>query len=448
MATSRARFGEGFLWGTATASYQVEGAVYEDGRGTSIWDTFAHTPGKVAHGHTGDIACDHYHRWAEDIELMRELGVQAYRFSIAWPRLFPERTAVGVRPNPKGVDFYNRLIDRLLEVGIKPVVTLYHWDLPQYLEDAGGWPRRETAYRLAEFAQACFSAYADRVDMFITLNEPWCSSILGYSKGEHAPGRKDLPAAYRAIHHLLLAHGLIVEAYRSVSRTGQIGITLNLSVPRPATRRAEDAAAADRGADNMSRMFLDPLFGRGYPERHLAAYPEVTMPVEPGDLAKIAAKMDFLGLNYYTESPVVDDPRRPERFREVATHYPKTTMGWDVVPGGLRRQLQWVAAHYPAIPLYVTENGCSLADGLSADGLRCHDPDRIEYLRAHFAAAQEAIEAGVDLRGYFVWSLIDNFEWANGFTKRFGLVYCDYADGRRVPKDSFAYLREVIAGHE
>jgi len=416
MTTNRPNFGKDFLWGTATASYQVEGAVSEDGRRPSIWDTFCRTAGKVAHGHTGDVTCDQYHRYPEDIALMRELGARAYRFSIAWPRLFPEKTGAAVRPNPKGVDHYNRLIDALLTAGIKPVVTLYHWDLPQYLEDAGGWPARDTAYRYSEFAQACYTAFADRVDMFITLNEPWCSSILGYLSGEHAPGKKDRPAAYRAIHHLLLGHGLALEAYRA--------------------------------ADLPSRMFLGPLFGRGYPQRHLSAYPEVAMPIEGGDLDKIGQKIDFLGLNYYSESPVAHDSGHPEHFRQAETFQAKTTMGWDVVPGGLLRQLQWVADHYPATPLYVTENGCSYADSLTPDGLHCHDPERIDYLRGHFDACRAAIASGLDLRGYFLWSLIDNLEWAHGFTKRFGIVYCDFADGRRIPKDSFYYVREVVAGYE
>ena len=441
-------FGSNFLWGTATASFQVEGAAGEDGRSPSIWDTFCRTPGKVLHGHTGDRSSDQYHRYKEDVALMRDLGVGSYRFSIAWPRLFPEKTGGGARPNAKGIDYYNRLIDELLRNEIKPVVTIYHWDLPQYLEDKGGWPARDTALRYVDYAKSCFDAFGDRVDTFITLNEPWCSAFLGYLEGVHAPGIKDRPAAYRALHHLMLGHGLAVEAYRATGKRGQIGITLNISTPRPATRRAEDVLAADRACDRDARMFLDPLFGRGYPSRHLSANPDVKMPVEGDDLSKIAAKIDFLGLNYYQESAMSHDDSRPEKFRAAATGYPKTDMGWDVVPGGLTRQLLWAKKEYPAIPLYVTENGCAAPDTLTRDGLRCHDPERVSYLREHFRACRKAIAQGVDLRGYFLWSFIDNFEWAWGYEKRFGIVYCDYTDGRRIPKDSYYYYRETIAGYE
>lgn len=445
---SQAGFREDFLWGTATASYQVEGAVAEGGRTPSIWDTFAHTPGKVVHGHSGDRASDGYHRYKEDVALMKELGVGAYRFSVAWPRIFPSKMAKGAKPNPAGVDYYNRLIDELKASGIRPAVTLYHWDLPQYLEDEGGWRERDTAYRFAEYARACFEAFGDRVDLFITLNEPWCSTFLGHLEGVHAPGLRDRPAAYRVLHHLMLAHGLAVEAYRSTGASGQIGITLNINTPRPATRRAEDVSAADRACDRDARMFLDPIFGRGYPSRHLKAYPEVAMPVEGDDLKKIGVKIDFIGLNYYTERAVAHDDHHPEHFRQVTTGYPTTDMGWDIVPDGLARQLLWVHRNYPVIPLYVTENGCAAADTLSDDGTRCHDGARIDYLRSHFRALKKAVALGVDLRGYFLWSFVDNFEWAQGYTKRFGIVYCDYTDQRRIPKDSFYYYREVIAGHE
>ncbi len=437
-------FPSDFVWGTATASFQVEGAVNEDGRGTSIWDTFCRDPGRVAFGHTGDIATDQFHRYEEDADLMRELGVSSYRFSVAWPRIFPDGTG---KQNPKGFDYYNRLVDALLERGIKPAVTLYHWDLPQILQDKGGWPNRATAEAFEGYAKAVFDALGDRVKNWITLNEPWCSAFLGYHNGHHAPGVQDPQQAYDATHHLNLAHGLAVRAFRDGGYEGEIGITWNLSTPRPATASENDKLAADRAADQQTRMFLDPVFGRGYPERHLVAN-SVTVPVQQGDLDLISAKIDFVGMNYYSEQAVAYDENAPEQFKSVPTYQAQTEMGWDVVPNGLYRQLHSVAEATDGIPLYITENGCAQDDRLSADGTRVHDPKRIEYLKGHFAACARAIEDGVPLKGYYLWSLIDNFEWAFGYTKRFGIIFCDYTDQRRVPKDSFYFYREVIAGHE
>lgn len=438
-------FPKDFIWGTATASYQVEGAYDEDGRGRSIWDTFCRTPGKVAHGHTGDTACDQYHRYQEDVRLMHELGISSYRFSIAWPRIFPDGSGT---QNPVGFDYYSRLVDSLLEAGIRPVPTLYHWDLPQKLEDAGGWPIRDTAERFAEYVEKCFRALGDRVDMWITLNEPLCSAYLGYLMGIHAPGIEDRAAAYRAVHHLNLAHGLALKAFRQGGFDGRIGTTLNLSLPRPATSREEDIIAADRAADGPTRMFLDPLYGRGYPQRHLDAYPEIELPILTGDMELISEPIDFLGINYYTERPVRFDYDAPEQFTQVPTYHPKTHMDWDIVPAGLFRLLTWVHENYDGPDLYVTENGCAYPDVLTEDGRRCHDPDRIEYLRGHLGACASAIAKGVNLKGYYLWSFIDNFEWAFGYTRRFGIVFCDYQDCRRIPKDSYYYYREVIAGHE
>lgn len=442
---SRLSFPDGFLWGTATASYQVEGAASEDGRGASIWDSFSKTPGRVAHGHTGDVACDQYHRYREDVALMRALGVDAYRFSIAWPRVLPDGSGA---VNRRGIDYYKRLATELLEAGIKPVATLYHWDLPQALQDAGGWPARDTAFRFAEYAEVCYEQLGDLVDMWITLNEPFCASVVSYLYGSHAPGERDRPRAYRAIHHLNLAHGLALEAYREAGLTRPIGIALNLETPRPATQRAEDREAADRAADLQTRMFLDPLLGRGYPQRHLDAYPQAPMPVEEGDLAVIAGKIDFLGINYYFEHAVAHDANHPEGFREVVQHYPTTQMGWYVVPQGLYRQLRWVHDYTGGLTIYITENGCAYPDALTEDGASCHDRDRIDYLREHLAASARAVEDGVNLAGYFLWSFIDNFEWSYGYTRRFGIVYCDYVNNRRIPKDSFYFYRDVIAGHQ
>ncbi len=438
------QFPEDFIWGTATASYQIEGAVREDGRSPSIWDTFSHSPGKTVHGHTGDIACDHYHRYSEDAALMAELGVDAYRFSLAWPRILPDGTGT---INQKGVDFYRRLMEELRKHNIEPVVTLYHWDLPQSLEDAGGWPSRQTADAFLEYAERCFELFPE-VRRWITLNEPFCSSILGYLTGEHAPGRQDRPAAYRALHHLLLAHGRAVESFRRSGNEGEIGISLNTSSPRPATRRGEDREAADRGADLMTRMFLDPVLGRGYPQRHLEAYPEVEMPIREGDMEHIAAPIDFLGINYYFEDAVTADASHPEGFRSVPQYQRRTEMGWPVTPEGFYRHLRWIAEETGDLPLYISENGAAFADRLTADGNGCHDPERIDYLRRYLFACSRAIRDGVPLKGYFLWSFIDNFEWAFGFDRRFGVVYCDYVNQRRVKKDSFYFYRDVIAGME
>ena len=438
-------FPKDFIWGTATASYQVEGAAQEDGRGTSIWDTFSRSPGAVLHGHTGDTGGDQYHRYDEDALLMQQLGVGAYRFSLAWPRIFPDGFG---HMNSKGLDYYKRLVDALLAHGVEPAVTLYHWDLPQALEDRGGWPERDTAMRFVEYAETCFRELGDRVSKWITLNEPFCAAYLGYENGYHAPGRKSFPDAVRAVHHLNLAHGLAVEAFREGGYDGQIGITLNLETPRPATMREEDVLAADRAADKGTRMFVDPIFGGEYPERFLSAYPDLRIPLESGDMDHIRAKIDFLGLNFYTEASIASCSDHPEGFRRVPTHYNKTLLDWDIVPEGLYRQLQWAHARCGDTDLYITENGCAVEDTLVNDDSRCRDPERIDYLSKHFRVCLRAIEAGIPLKGYYLWSFIDNFEWAYGYTRRFGIVYCDYQDMRRIPKDSYYYYREVIAGHE
>jgi beta-glucosidase len=436
-------FPSDFLWGAATASYQIEGAAEEDGRGPSIWDTFSRTPGRIRHGHTGDIACDHYHRYREDIALMERLGINTYRFSLAWPRVFPEGSG---RQNPQGFDFYKRLVDALLEKGIAPAVTLYHWDLPQRLQDRGGWTNRDTAEHFREYANACYRALGDRVRFWTTLNEPFCSAVLGHLTGEHAPGEQDRPRAMRALHHLLLAHGLALRSFREGGYEGKIGIVLNPVTPRPSRATKEDQYAADRGADLGSRMFLDPLYTGRYPERYLSTYPDAPLPVQDGDMELISQPTDYLGINYYTEEPVSYDPAEPEEHRAEPSWQPRTQMGWPVNPAGLFRQLQWIHSRYPVPEFYVTENGAAFDDRLSADGLRCSDPQRIAYFREHLRAVRQAIEAGIPVKGYFAWSLLDNFEWAFGYTMRFGLVYIDYVDQRRVPKDSFYFYRDLIAG--
>jgi beta-glucosidase len=450
--TPDAHFPDGFTWGTATASYQIEGAVAEDGRSPSIWDTFSHTPGAVLNGDTGDLADDHYHRYREDVELMASLGIRAYRFSLAWPRLQPE----GRGPlNEKGVDFYVRLADALLEREIEPWATLYHWDLPQVLQDAGGWPARDTALRFADYAARVHDRLKDRVGNWITLNEPFCASLLGYAAGVHAPGVRDDAAAVRAIHHLLLGHGLAVAAIRAQGFESLLGITVNLSPIEPAG--AADADAARRIDGLANRVFLDPLLAGGYPDDvvdDLAGVSDFGH-VRDGDAQTIAAPLDFLGVNYYFRDVVRAGGRGPDPSPWVASRdvefvtrgYPTTEMGWEIDPDGLHDLLVRLRRDYPALPpVYITENGAAFPDTPVADG-EVPDPDRIAYLDAHLRAAQRAIAAGVDLRGYFVWSLLDNFEWAFGYSKRFGIVHVDYETQTRTPKHSARWYAEVVRGN-
>jgi beta-glucosidase len=436
-------FPEEFSWGVASASYQIEGAVSEGGRLPSIWDTFSHTPGATLDGATGDVADDHYHRWPEDLDLLSDLGVTRYRFSLAWPRLQP--TGSGAL-NEAGVDFYSRLVDGLLERGIEPWATLYHWDLPQALQDAGGWPQRATAERFAEYASLVYERLHDRVRFWTTLNEPWCSAFLGHAQGRHAPGIQDDDAAMRATHHLLLGHGLAVEAMRAQGDAdSRFGITLNLFPVEPASEDPADVDAARRIDALANRLFLDPLL--------LGRYPDDVppLPVQPGDAAHIAAPLDVLGVNYYFRhvvragngngagpSPWVGS--RDVEF--VARGLPTTEMGWEIDAQGLYDVLTRVARDYPPIPIHVTENGAAFPDEVGADG-RVADPDRVAYLDGHFRAAHRAIADGVDLRGYFVWTLMDNFEWGFGYSKRFGLFHVDYDTLERTPKDSARWYAEV-----
>ena len=442
------RFPEGFAWGTATASYQIEGAVHADGRLPSIWDTFSHTPGKTWEGDTGDVAVDHYHRYPEDLDLLAELGVTHYRFSLAWPRIQPEGRG---KLNPGGVDFYSRLVDGLLERGITPWVTLYHWDLPQSLEDAGGWPNRDTAERFAEYATLIHQRLGDRIQDWTTLNEPWCAAFLGYAGGVHAPGRTEGAAAVHAAHHLLLGHGLAVKALREQG-ADRLGITVNLYPVDAATDGEADRDAARRIDGLMNRIFLDPLLRGSYPADVLADLSSVTGTehVREGDLETIAAPLDFLGINYYSRHVVrAGAPSgRPTPWvaagdvEFVKRGLPQTEMGWEIDPDGLYETLTRVWREYGGVPLYVTENGAAFADEPAADG-QVHDEERRAYLEAHFAAAHRALSEGVDLRGYFVWSLMDNFEWAHGYSKRFGLVYVDYATQKRTLKDSARWFARV-----
>jgi beta-glucosidase len=445
------RFPEGFAWGAATASYQIEGAVAEGGRGRSLWDTFAHTPGATRDGDTGDVADDHYHRYPEDVALLAQLGATHYRFSLAWPRLQPG----GRGPlNQQGLDFYRRLVDELLARNIQPWVTLYHWDLPQALEDAGGWPRRDTALAFADYAAAVHQRLGDRIHHWTTLNEPWCSSYLGYAAGVHAPGRTEPAAAVAAAHHLLLGHGLAVQALRAQDAGSRLGITLNLHPVDPAGDDPADADAARRIDALINRQFLDPVLRGRYPADLLADLAGVggTAHLRDGDEATIAAPLDLLGVNYYSRHVVRAGGDRAAAAASpwvgsgdvefVSRGLPRTEMGWEIDAQGLYDVLTRVRRDYGPIPVYVTENGAAFADRPGPDG-RVADPDRVRYLDGHFRSAHRAIADGVDLRGYFVWSLIDNFEWAQGYSKRFGLVYVDYPTQRRIPKDSAAWFAGV-----
>ncbi|WP_157246211.1 GH1 family beta-glucosidase [Nonomuraea typhae] len=426
-----------FLWGAATSSYQIEGAFADDGRGPSIWDTFSRVPGRVRNGENGDVACDHYHRYLDDVQLMAGLGLRAYRFSIAWPRIVPERGVV----NQAGLDFYRRLVDALLERDITPWPTLYHWDLPQYLEDAGGWPDRDTAYRFADYADIVHAALGDRVANWTTLNEPWCSALLGYANGEHAPGRKEPAEAVKAVHHLLLGHGLAVPLL-----SGNIGITLNMSHVTPASTAPADVDAARRIDGIQNRLFIDPVLLGAYPEdvradlAHLSDFGHV----KDGDLAVISRKIGMLGVNYYSPALIAaGEPAPPGTTPWIgaeSAHWAdggreRTTMGWEIDENGLLDLLQRIVKDYPPIDLYVTENGAAFADTVSPDGA-VHDADRIDYLERHISACAEAVNRGVPLQGYFAWSLLDNFEWAHGYGQRFGIVHVDFATQKRTPKDS------------
>jgi len=448
-------FPEDFLWGAATASYQIEGAVAEDGRGASIWDTFSHTPGKVLHGDTGDIACDHYHRLEEDLDLMAEIGLKAYRFSVAWPRIQPDGSGPA---NGKGLDFYRRLVDGLRQRSIEPMLTLYHWDLPQALQDRGGWTSRETSERFAEYAGVVYGALSDSVSYWITLNEPWVSAWMGHGTGTHAPGLKDSNAALSATHHLLLGHGLAMERMRSMGSPGdgiQLGVTLNLHPARPGRDRDADREAARRVDGQANRLYLDPLFRGLYPEDVFSYYRERGADlsfVHDGDLDRISAPIDFLGVNYYYRHTIRDAPEEDAPgvsfsdldARPIVPHaVEKTAMGWPVDPEGLTEMLVRVKEEYADLPLYVTENGRAVHDYVDPEG-NVDDEERISYLEAHFRAARTAMERGADLRGYMVWSFLDNFEWAEGYSKRFGIVFVDYGTGRRTPKASARWYSEVI----
>ena len=440
-------FPENFLWGAATSAYQIEGGWNADGRSPSIWDTFSHTPGKTHNGETGDVACDHYHRWADDVALMRALGLQAYRFSVSWPRILPEGYG---RINQPGLDFYGRLVDALLDAGIVPMPTLYHWELPQTLQDAGGWPARATVPAFVELADVVSRALGDRVTHWITHNEPWCTSLLSHQIGVHAPGWQDWPAALAAAHHVLLSHGLAAAQIRANVAKAEVGIAINFEPATPATDSPADYHAARIWDGYFFRWFVDPLMGRLYPADMVDYYtrsgrlPRGLDFVQEGDMATIAAPLDFFGVNYYTRfiARAGEDLDHLQSASNPGAEY--TAMGWEVHPDTFYRLLNRLHFEYRMPKIFVTENGCSYPDEPDENG-RVADQRRINYLDAHIRAMHRAMQNGAPVAGYLQWSLLDNYEWAQGYSQRFGMVYVDYATLERTPKASALWYRDLIA---
>ncbi len=439
------QFPAGFLWGAATASYQIEGAWNEDGKGESIWDRFSHRPYTIFNGDTGDVACDHYHRMPEDVALMKELGLQTYRFSISWPRVLPQgRGAV----NEKGLDFYDRLVDRLLEAGIMPNATLNHWDFPQALQDEGGWPNRDSVEWFTDYARVMFDRLGDRVDMWATHNEPWVIAFIGYAWGDMAPGIADYSQALQTAHHLLLSHGKAVQVFRQGGYKGEIGIVLDVSHVQPATDSEADHAACQRAYEGGNALFLSPLFKGHYPQALFEWLGPHTPRVESGDMAVIGQPLDFVGLNYYM-THAISFYHNGGLFKLAAepvsaSNWGRTEMGWGINPPGLTAVLLDVKDNYGHPKMYITENGCAAKDIPDDQGFVA-DWGRVNFLRAHLLAIHEAIQAGVNLQGYYAWSVMDNFEWAYGYDKRFGLVRVEYETGRRIPKQSARWYSQVIA---
>jgi beta-glucosidase len=445
--SSLSAFPADFIWGTATAAYQIEGAANEGGRGPSIWDTFSHTPGLSHNGDTGDIACDHYHRWEADLDLLVELGIKGYRLSLSWSRLQPSGEG---ELNPEGVAFYAGVLQGLKDRGIRALVTLYHWDLPQPLEDAGGWPNRATAYRFADYTRRVLEVLGDLADEWITLNELWCISFLGYGHGAHAPGRANMADATAAAHHTNLAHGLAVAEFRQARPTLKVGVTNIVTDIRPATDSAADLAAVERLDAYSNRIFLDPVFLGDYSPVVRAVFADLGLDalVLDGDLALIAAPLDFVGVNHYQRVIAWADGNAGflgvgERAALPAT----TSFGWSVIPESLSSVLVRVSSEYTSLPIYVTENGASYDDYVDPNG-EVIDAERVEYFGGYLTAAGNAIREGVNLRGYFAWSLLDNFEWAEGYSKRFGIVFVDYRTQERIPKRSAHWYRDLVAEHE
>ena len=435
-------FPKNFIWGVATSAYQIEGAWNEDGRGASIWDTFSHTPGKVRNNENGDVAADHYHRWKEDIALMSELDIKAYRFSTAWPRILPDGTG---KVNKKGLDFYDRLVDELLKRKIEPYVCLFHWDLPQALQDKGGWPNRDTTGHFAEYARIVADRLGDRVNVWFTHNEPWVAAFIGHFLGDHAPGKKDISAAIKSLHHLLLSHGLAADVIRStVKHPVKIGITLNLNPVHPATDSKKDHEAAERVDMFMNRMVLDPLLKGTSPIQESTIAKALTARViQDGDLEKIR-QLDLLGVNYYSRAVMKQSSKIPiVNVEQVHPEGNEYSGMWEIYPEGMYETLKQVWNYQPTCELMVTENGVPVPDGVDFDG-RVRDERRIRYLQSHIAQVHRAIEDGIPVKGYFHWSLLDNFEWDLGYGQRFGLAYVDFKTQKRIIKDSGRWFAKVI----
>ncbi|KMK74339.1 GH1 family beta-glucosidase [Alkalihalobacillus pseudalcaliphilus] len=429
-------------WGVATASYQIEGAAFEDGRGASIWDTFSRTPGKIKNGDNGDIACDSYHRYEEDIQMMKELGIDIYRFSISWPRIFPTGTG---EVNQAGLNYYHNLVDCLRANQIEPMCTLYHWDLPQVLQDQGGWANRETIEAFAHYAEQMFREFNGKITKWITINEPWCISFLSNFIGEHAPGNHDLQLATTISHHLLVAHGRAVTKFRSLGIKGIIGYAPNLEWFEPFSNKKEDIEACNRGMAWFIEWFMDPVFKGSYPEFLVEWFENkgVSLQIEDGDWDQINQTIDFIGINYYTGS-VGRYKQGAELFdlEKIDIHYEKTDIGWNIYPQGFYKALKKLTSQYNRIPIYITENGACYNDGVLHG--RVHDINRIKYLEQHLTSLKRAIDSGVNIKGYLTWSLLDNFEWAEGYDKRFGLVHIDFQTLRRTKKDSYFWYEKMI----
>ena len=445
MVVKKNLFPKDFIWGTATASYQIEGAWNEDGKGESIWDRFSHTAGKITNGDTGDVACDHYHLWRNDLGIMQELGLKNYRFSISWPRVLPNGSG---KVNQAGLDFYSNLVDGMLEKGIQPFITLYHWDLPQVLQEAGGWPGRIIVERYVEYVDVISRALGDRVKNWITLNEPFVSAFNGYFEGRHAPGITDLNLAAAVSHHLLLSHGLAVPVIRNNCSGANVGITLNLTPQVPASPSAQDRNKARWMDGFINRWFLDPLVGRGYPQDMVKDFGNSMQFVNPGDMDVIATPIDFLGVNYYTRgiARFTDISEEENEPRTVFPNDEYTEMGWEVYPQGIYNILGRLHFDYAFPAIFITENGAAFRDEIGPNG-QVDDPGRLSYIQRHLDMVHKAIEIGVPVKGYFVWSLFDNFEWAHGYSKRFGLVFVDYKSQRRILKSSAKWYQQVISNN-
>jgi beta-glucosidase len=432
-------FPRGFVWGTATSSYQIEGAANVDGKGKSIWDTFSHTPGKILTGENGDVACDHYNLYETDFQLAKQLNCKAYRFSVSWPRVYPIGHG---KINLAGLDYYDRLVESLLEKGIDPYITLYHWDLPQSLQDKGGWVNRDTAGYFADYAAALSRRFGDRVKNWITINEPWVVASIGNVTGEHAPGVRDIKTALHVGHHLLVGHGLATQAIRATNSAAKVGISLSINPVEPATDSPADIKAADDEWNKSGRWFLDPLFGAAYPPKVYDLFGHDLIPVLPNDLALISQSIDFLGLNYYTRTVLGS-----KGFVQNVPGSEYTDMGWEVQAPALYRLLMKLNTDYNLPPIFITENGCAVTDQLTPEG-HVHDTQRVKYMHDHLISIRRAMLDGVHVRGYFAWSLIDNFEWQHGFSKRFGLVYVDFETQKRYIKDSGYWYAKVIQHNE